>query len=421
MVVGAVLLVLTSQATAQTSLVLKTFDTADGVNPEGGLVCDGATLYGTAYAGGDSNRGVVFKVNTDGTGFTKLHSFGSTNAYNPRGTLIVSDGVLYGTTRAGGSNSRGVVFRITTNGTGYAVLKNCNVSDGSEPYGGLVLQSNVLYGTTFLGGSGGGVVFRVATNGTGYAVLRHLNPTTDGSGPMTSLVCANNVLYGTAVLGGMSNKGTVFKVNTDGTDFTVLHHFDGATGDNPEGAMVLNGDTLYGTTYDGGEYGFFGTVFKVNIDGTGFAVLKSFDYSNDDAFPIGRLVLVGGQLFGATIKTVFKINLDGSNFALLKPFGEDGNTPTDSVVQDGVFYTSLRNGGHTGYGVVWKCDLRTPLVIQRISNQAILIWTNAAFGLQSAAEPTGNYTNVPNATSPFTNQTTQPARFFRLQLNLHAP
>jgi uncharacterized repeat protein (TIGR03803 family) len=412
------LVALASQGAAQTSTLLKTFNVTNGANPEGGLVSDGQTLYGTAYSGGASNRGTIFKINTDGTGFVELHSF-YFGGYNPSGTLILSDGILYGTARAGGGDGRGVIFRIATNGAGYTVLKDCNLSDGSEPHGGLVLQSNILFGTTFYGGTtgGGGVVFRVNTDGTDYTVLKRLNPTTDGSRPMTSLVCADNVLYGTTVLGGLANKGTVFKVNTDGSDFTVLHHFDGPSGDNPEGAMVLNGDTLYGTTYDGGAYGFFGTIFKMNTNGTGFTVLKSFDSINDGAFPIGGLILAGGRLFGTTIRTVFKINLDGSSFASLKPFGDDGNTPTDSVLQDSILYTSLRNGGNTGYGGVWKCDLRTPLNIQRVADQAILTWTNAAFGLQSAPESTGTYTNVPNATNPFTNQITGAGQLFRLQMN----
>jgi uncharacterized repeat protein (TIGR03803 family) len=46
-----------------------------GIRPNGGLVLSGNTLYGTAVGGGRFARGTVFKVNTDGTGFTTLHSF----------------------------------------------------------------------------------------------------------------------------------------------------------------------------------------------------------------------------------------------------------------------------------------------------------------------------------------------------------
>src|SRR5205809_867100 len=56
-----------------TCTVLNTLNSGDG-NCEGGgpndLILSGNTLYGTAWAGGSSGEGTVFKVNTDGTGFT---------------------------------------------------------------------------------------------------------------------------------------------------------------------------------------------------------------------------------------------------------------------------------------------------------------------------------------------------------------
>src|SRR6266481_773500 len=47
----------------------------DGAGLSAGLTLSGKTLYGTATYGGSSGRGTVFRVNTDGTGFTNLHSF----------------------------------------------------------------------------------------------------------------------------------------------------------------------------------------------------------------------------------------------------------------------------------------------------------------------------------------------------------
>src|SRR2546425_442496 len=55
------------RATAQTFTTLHTFTAgSDGANPQAGLVLSGNTLYGTAYGGGSSSNGAVFKVNTDG-------------------------------------------------------------------------------------------------------------------------------------------------------------------------------------------------------------------------------------------------------------------------------------------------------------------------------------------------------------------
>src|SRR5215831_4231023 len=77
----------------------------DGANPNGGLLLSNNTLYGTAYSGGSSGYGSVFAVNTDGTGFTNLHSFtGGSDGANPIGGLILSSNTLYGTTANGGSS-----------------------------------------------------------------------------------------------------------------------------------------------------------------------------------------------------------------------------------------------------------------------------------------------------------------------------
>ena len=65
--------------------------------------------------------------------------------------------------------------------------------------------------------------------------------------------------------------------------FTTLYSFtafdqnsgtnsDGAT---PESGLIVSGSILYGTTYSGGDWT-GGTVFAVNLDGSGFTNLYSF-------------------------------------------------------------------------------------------------------------------------------------------------
>src|SRR5271154_5491619 len=69
--------------------------------------------------------GTVFKIKPDGTGFQVLMSFlapvnftNSTGA-NPQGGLVLSGSTLYGTASEGGSGGSGTVFKIGTNGTGF--------------------------------------------------------------------------------------------------------------------------------------------------------------------------------------------------------------------------------------------------------------------------------------------------------------
>jgi hypothetical protein len=42
----------------------------------------------------------------------------------------------------------------------------------------------------------------------------------------------------------------------------------------------------------------YGTVFKMNTDGTGFSVLKTFAGGTDGSHPQGRLVLAGTSCTG---------------------------------------------------------------------------------------------------------------------------
>src|SRR5205809_7385565 len=109
---------------------------SDGAHPEAGLILAGNILYGTAEKGGGSSNGTVFAVNTDGTGFTNLHSFtalskdsfgNKTNSdgANPYAGLMLSGNTLYGRAAKGGSACNGTVFAVKTDGTGFRTVDSC--------------------------------------------------------------------------------------------------------------------------------------------------------------------------------------------------------------------------------------------------------------------------------------------------------
>src|SRR5437773_895048 len=277
-------LILAGRVTAQTFTVLHSFTGGDGTFPYAGLVLSGNTLYGTTALGGGSDGGTVFALKTDGTGFTTLYSFtGRGDGVALEAGLVLSGDTLYGTATGGGSSGVGTVFAINTDGTGFTTLHSfTGGSDGRSQPAGLILSDNFLYGTAQKGGSSGsGTVFKVNIDATGFTTLHSFlardtnsGADSDGGEPFAGLILSGYTLYGTASDGGSSGIGTVFAVNTDGTGFTTLHSFAGpGDGANPEAGLILSGSTLYGTAPSGGSAG---TVFAVNTDGTGFTNLHSF-------------------------------------------------------------------------------------------------------------------------------------------------
>jgi hypothetical protein len=55
-----------------------------------------------------------------------------------------------------------------------------------------------------------------------------------------------------------------------------------------------------------------------------------------------------------------------------------------------------------------------PLAVQKVGGNVVLSWSNPSFNLQASPAVNSGYTNVPGATSPYTNSITGPASFFRL-------
>ena len=101
--------------------------------------------------------------------------------------------------------------------------------------------------------------------------------------------------------------------------------------------------------------------------------------------------------------------------------GKDGATPFAGVILSGnTLYGTTYEGGSSGNGTVFSLSLPRPqLTIVRSGANVILTWpTNAAgFALQSAPAITGTFTNLPAATSPYTNPTGSGQKFFRLISN----
>jgi uncharacterized repeat protein (TIGR03803 family) len=454
----------------------------DGANPSAGLILSGNTLYGTTKGGGSGGNGAVFKMNRDGTGITNLHSFAAgsgpfSNITNIDGAspngLILYGNTLYGTTTSGGSSGNGTVFALNTDGTGFTSLHTFTAtpdvwpytnSDGTSPFAGLVITNGTLYGTAWLGGShANGTVFTVKTNGTSFKTLYSFtapaaNPFTnsDGANPY-SLILSGETLYGTAggggnprYAGGSTGDGTVFAVNTDGTGFRTVYtfsasatNFSGIATNNdgacPTAGLILSGNAVYGTASLGGIAN-CGTVFAVNTDGSGLRTLHTFTNGSDGAFPYAELVLFGNTLYGTTSQsgssgggTVFAINADGSGFKTLYALaaGSVGARPSALLIANSILYGTTIVGGSQSNGTIFSLSLPSsnPPQLGLIPSgpNVVLTWrTNTTgttgFALQSAPNlgPTAFWSSnstlpvVINGQNTVTNPISGTQQFFRL-------
>ena len=389
----------------------------DGSNPYGGLGLSGGVLFGTTTVGGANNNGTVFALSSDGSGYTNLHDFGALNNYyntnsdgaNPYGTLTVSGDTVYGTTEAGGDYSYGAVFKINTNGSGFTNLHSFagSTNDGANPYAGLALAGGVLYGATESGGTNGsGMLFSLNTDGSGFTNLHSFTATTftylpdattavytngDGAYPDGALIASGSTLYGSTRAGGPVGVGVIFKLNTDGSGFTVLHSFTEAVygvnsdGAQPYGALILSGQTLYGTTSEGGATS-GGVIFSLNTDGSGFTnlyTLGPLGSFTDGATPLGGLALSGGVLYGtASI-------LGGSYGGTIFSFGP----PRLAVTQSG-----------PNLVLAWPTN-----------GAAFILQSTSELGPAAVWNPVTPPPSVVNSQFMFSNSTVGGGQFFRLQ------
>src|SRR5271165_1156389 len=158
---------------------------ADGDSPFSEVVFDqSGNLYGTTVLGGTGTCntnytcGVVFELTPSGGSWIEsiLYRFtGGNDGGSPAAGLIFDGaGNLYGTATVGGLNNKGTVFQLTPEGSGWSenVLYSFMGSDGYQPASSLTFdQKGNLYGTTIYGGStygsspGGGVAFELMPSG----------------------------------------------------------------------------------------------------------------------------------------------------------------------------------------------------------------------------------------------------------------
>ena len=379
----------------------------DGRDPSTRLVGgNDGMLYGTTQNGGPppTSWGTVFKLSQDGGNYTVLKAFGfnSPEGSNPKGTLTFgSDQMLYGMAASGGGFGKGTLFRLATNGSSFTVLHSFNGGNGWEPNHLMEGSDGVLYGTTGFGGNtnaanpyGFGTVFKFNKDGTSFAVLRGFTSGTDAHTPHSLIEASDGVLYGTSEWGGTANEGTIFKLNKNGTGYTILHHFlsNSTDGGAPSPGLMEGPDgLLYGCARHGGNHG-VGTIFRLSKNGSGFTNLYHFSGGSDGVNPRSGLVLANdGAFYGTTAA--------GGNPSLTNLFGDSGYGTLFKLSWPLRITRYERSGGSAAVALSGVPNWPYRIVVHTHLLEPSDAWSNWASGL-TMSDGTLSVTNSENPSFP---------------------
>ncbi len=354
---------------------------------DGGVVLDKqGDIFGTTYSGGANSFGVVYELTAGNYTFLDIHDFtgAGDGQYPSTGSpYLDAKGNLYLTASQGGAGNAGTAIRLTPSGGGYTetALFSFGTANGGQPNASFIASGKTLYTTTYVGGANGfGAIVALSPSKFSEKLLYSFKGLpSDGQSPTANLVAdALGNLYGTTQLGGSGGggsfgAGTVFKFvpTKKGGQETVLWNFGIAANDGAgpyAPPIVDSAGNIYGTTQFGGGLT-HGVVWKLTPSGGSYveSILYSFgtnDNSNDGAYPLGGLVLVGRTLYGTTSGggqtgngTIFSVSTTGTNYAILHDFDDsDGKSPefADWSVNKKTLYGTTETGGIGGTGVVWR-------------------------------------------------------------------
>ena len=314
---------------------LLNFNDTNGKWPIGSLISDSTYLYGMAQ-GVNNGYGTIFKIKHDGTGFTNLFDFNDSTGFYPVGSLLLDSNYLYGMTEGetgvpegGILINNGVIFKIKTDGTDFTKLHVFDSISGAHPNGNLISDGTYLYGTTIEGGtSNDGIIFKIKPDGTGFDTLLNFTGT-NGIGPSGSLISDGTYLYGMTSEGGASisadpngyGYGTIFKIQPDGIGYQDLFDFNGTNGYNPVGSLLSDSIYLYGMTTRGGT-GFNATTYNY-----GDGVIFKLCYTNSCSSGIEQFNDQNSQIkiYPNPVNSILQVSISNETLGQIKIVDVLGN------------------------------------------------------------------------------------------------
>jgi uncharacterized repeat protein (TIGR03803 family) len=321
------------------------FSITNGGSPNSTLLlASDGKLYGVASFGGQygDSKGVIFSVNTNGSNYSRLYEFShAPDGESPNTRLTEGlDGMIYGTTPLGGVGY-GTTFRINKDGSNFTILHTFTQAEGSNPvYGGLIETGDGTFiGSTTQTVSGSSLFYKIAADGS-YTVLNSL--ASDYAKP--EFIVPDNTgekYYGTVTVAKPASNGAIYSVRSDGTDFKEImsisnggsvDHLFYSSDDHVWG--IANGKTL---------------IFRMKNDGSDYQTVAEYEFTDQISKGWGpiKLMELNGFVYGMTGHggtnnrgTLFRINLDGTGFTKIAdlPSSLSGDVEDFTLGSDGKFY-----------------------------------------------------------------------------------
>jgi len=345
-------------------------------------------IYGTAGAGGQYNKGIVYELSPDGGGVwseSVLHNFGGTgDGLDPYGEVTIGKGgILYGTTLGGAFENGEIAYSLTPSAGNWT--ENILYTFGFPPM--LGRSANLVQDSSGnLYGAGGGTFELIpgADGWTGKYICTTGGCSYAGIFDRVSITPRGQI-FGASGRGGKNLSGTAYAVAfaDGGWQSYDLYDFgatptDGQIPITDQLAVDAKGN-IYGVTEQGGsnicgeEVG-CGTVYKLTRGTNGIwqeTILYNFPNSDLQGYgPSSNVVLdKAGNLYGVTYGggsicgcgVVYRLspNKNGTwTYTVLHNFSEtDGLAPQANLTFDAhgnLFGTTTGGGPDNNGGVVFE-------------------------------------------------------------------
>ncbi|MFY0675316.1 MAG: T9SS type A sorting domain-containing protein [Bacteroidia bacterium] len=343
------------------------------------LFAQNTNLWGVSYRGGENNRGTIYSINPDGTGFKIRHDFECVNdGANPENALTASGGkYLYGCSNSGGIYELGTLFKYDTSNDSLIKLFDFpGDSLGGFPSRKMHFGHNgKLYGTAAGGQYKNGVLFEFDTLKSTYRTLVHFDDTSNGKISFGGLsYFSDSCIYG-GVSGGPNKDGLVYKYDIRNNKFSTVLDFSKEKGITPIGGIYEIGkDSFLGFAVYSGKTG----LYRYDAANAKMDVIMIFNSRSVGENATGDLFLASNNKFygvttrGGTnnIGVFYEYDYKRNQYRIKGSFGAVRPTPQGFVAEDtnGVIYGTTNGGGKDRHGHIFEYDIDN----DKFSNKAEL-------------------------------------------------